>query len=415
MSDSESSGSVALASRFDITRIRLRHYRSIAGCDVRLGGLTLLVGPNGAGKSNFLDALRLTAQALTENLDNALRERGGIGEVRRRSRGHPTHFGVHVEFKADDAVGKYGFQVGAVSGGDFRVSREECEISWPGGDQTSMFADVDYSRTPAHFSIREGKIVSSSEQIMPRVAEDRLYLVAASGIGSFRTVYEGLANINVYNLNPDAMRHLQKPEAGDLLRRDGSNTASVLERLRRDRPESKERIEDYLNRVVDGVTRVDRRGFGSWETIEFKQKVAGDAAPWTFQATSMSDGTLRALGVLAALFAGSNGYFSPVGIEEPEAALHPAAAGLLLDALRDASSTRQVLVTTHSPDLLDSSTISPDELLAVRSMDGNTVIGYIDAAGQKALRESLYTPGELLRVDQIMPEVQDSSQLELFK
>ncbi|HYO70073.1 MAG TPA: AAA family ATPase, partial [Archangium sp.] len=42
-----------------LTRVQLRHYRSIEACDVRLGPLTFLVGPNGSGKSNFLDALKL--------------------------------------------------------------------------------------------------------------------------------------------------------------------------------------------------------------------------------------------------------------------------------------------------------------------------------------------------------------------
>lgn len=402
--------------KFSISRLRLRHYRSIAGCDIGLGNLTLLVGPNGAGKSNVLDSLRLVAQSLDENLDNALRERGGISEVRRRSRGHPTHFGIRVDFRSADVSGTFGFQVGAVSGGDFRVSREECRVRWPEPDPLiglgGSKARVSGER---HYELRDGIIVSSSEPVLPKVSEDRLFLVAASGIEAFRFVFEGLSNINVYNLNPDAMRDLRKPEAGDLLRRDGSNIASVLERLRRDYPDAKARIEEYLSRVVDGVQGVDRRGLGSWETIEFRQRVAGDTAPWTFQASSMSDGTLRALGVLAALLGGAPGRLSPVGVEEPEAALHPAAAGLLLDALRDASEARQVVVTTHSPDLLDSSTIAPDELLAVRSVDGDTVVGRVDAAGQKALRESLFTPGELLRVDQLAPEKVGSVQLELFK
>ena len=46
-----------------ITRVALRNYKSIAGCDVALAPLTILVGQNGAGKSNFLDALRSCARA----------------------------------------------------------------------------------------------------------------------------------------------------------------------------------------------------------------------------------------------------------------------------------------------------------------------------------------------------------------
>ena len=71
-------------------RIVLRNYKSIGNCDVRLGALTYLVGANGSGKSNFLDALHLVRDALSGSLDNALNERGGLTEVRRRSSGHPT-------------------------------------------------------------------------------------------------------------------------------------------------------------------------------------------------------------------------------------------------------------------------------------------------------------------------------------
>jgi predicted ATPase len=255
--------------------------------------------------------------------------------------------------------------------------------------------------------VRGGESLSGTEHPMPRPSKDRLYLVAASGLEPFRQVYDGLANMNFYKINPDSVRHLQKPQSGDLLRQDGSNIASVIERLRRESPETKQRIEEYLSRVVAGVVGVDRQGLGAWETVEFRQRVAGDAVPWTFPATSMSDGTLRALGVLCALLASTQTTNSPVGVEEPEAALHPAAAGILLDALRDASASRQVLVTTHSPDLFDSPTIQPDELLAVQSINGNTEIAPLDRAGQQVLRESLYMPGELLPANELIEDTED--------
>ena len=393
-----------VVSRFSISRLRLRHYRSIAACDVRLGPLTLLVGPNGSGKSNLLDALRLTAQSLSENLDNALRERGGINEVRRRSRGHPTSFGIEVSFDTDEDLGTYRFQVGAARGGDFRVTHEECRVV----SREPLTAD-------RFFVVRDGRLVESSEHPMPSVPADRLFLGPASGLDPFRDVFDGLSAINIYSVNPESIRHLQPPAAGDLLRRDGSNIASVLERLRRERPEVKQRIEDYLSQVVEGVTGVDRRGYGAWETVEFRQRVAGDEDPWTFQASSMSDGTLRALGVLVALFAGGPAVASPVGIEEPEAALHPVAAGVLLDALRDASERRQVMVTTHSPELLDSTGIGVSEILAVQAIRGDTIIGRVDAAGRRALKDALFTPGELLRANQLTPSGDEvPRQLELF-
>lgn len=391
--------------RFDISRVRLRHYRSIAACDVRLGPLTLLVGPNGSGKSNFLDSLRLVSQALDENLDNALRERGGVAEVRRRSTGHPNHFGVSLDFNAGALAGSYKFQIAAAAGGDYRVSHEDCVV------KTAEFG----GGGDAHFRVRDGVVVDSSLSVaLPPASSDRLYLVLMGGIEPFRSVFEGLSNVNIYNLNPGTMREMQKPDAGDLLRRDGANVASVLEGLRRAHPDVKTKIEEYLRLIVPGVISADRKGYGAWESLEFRQVVSGAPNSWFFPATSMSDGTLRALGVLTALFAPSDSGFSPIGIEEPETALHPAATGLLLEALRSASKTRQVLATSHSPDLLDSLLLQPDNFLAVRAEAGVTQIGPLDAAASGALLDSLYTAGELLRIDQLQPSV-GVEQLELFQ
>jgi len=74
-------------------RVVLSNYKSIKECSVSLGSLAFLVGQNGAGKSNFLDALRLVTESLNTSLEHALRERGGINEVRRRSSRHPTPVG----------------------------------------------------------------------------------------------------------------------------------------------------------------------------------------------------------------------------------------------------------------------------------------------------------------------------------
>ena len=152
---------------------------------------------------------------------------------------------------------------------------------------------------------------------------------------------------------------------------------------------------------------VDRRTIGPRETLVFRQEVRGAKDPWRFPATNMSDGTLRALGVLAALFQGfAMDGADPrlVGIEEPEIALHPAAAGVLVDGIRDAAERAQVLVTSHSPDLLDNDEISADSIVAVVLEHGETRIGPLDEVGRSALRKRLYTAGELLRMNQLDPD-----------
>ena len=169
----------------------------------------------------------------------------------------------------------------------------------------------------------------------------------------------------------------------------------------------KKHIEEYLEDVMPGVHAVDVKELGTMATLEFRQKIVGDEYPWRFSSNNMSDGTLRVLGILVALFQGDPDMQKRVplvGIEEPEIALHPAAAGVLLDALRDAAHKTQVITTSHSPDLLDDKHLDVDSILAVEAHDGNTVIAPVDEVGRSVVRDKLFTTGELLRRDQLQPD-----------
>lgn len=400
-----------------VSRVRLRNYKSIAACDVTLGPLALLVGPNGSGKSNFLDALRLVADALNGPLDHALRQRGGIDgvrhgidDVRRRSTGHPHNFAIQIDFQiAAGPSGQFAFEVAAKGGGGFEIKRERLVAHAPTLGGHSMSYDV-----------QRGEVIHCSFEHPLKAAPDRLYLVNLSGAGPFRQVFDALTSMGFYSLDPVQIRSIQSPDPGGTLLRDGSNIASVVWRLTQEDPDAMSLVREYLSKVVAGIHSVERVPVANKETLEFRQEVKGSRNPWRFYANSMSDGTLRALGVLVALFqrgVGDLGRVPLVGLEEPESALHPAAAGILLEALREASSHTQVIATTHSPQLLDSEEITDNQLLAVRADMGVTTIGQVDAAGRQAIREQLFTPGELLAQDQITPDsasVRDPEQVSLF-
>lgn len=391
-----------------IRKITIRNYKSIAVCELELPGLAFLIGPNGSGKSNLLDCFRFVSDSLKSSLDHALRDRGTIKEVRRRSGGHPNHFSLRLDFNLPGAdSGHLSFRIGARKDGGFEVQNEECKVS------TSLMQQH-------YYHVQSGKVIKSSLSFLPAALPDRLFLVAASGLPEFRPVFDALCRMEVYNLNPKEIQTMQKPDPGDLLRRDGSNIASVLQNLG---DSHRARVDEYLSRIVKGLSGAQTKILGSQETIEFRQAVKGQKHPWTFLASSMSDGTLRALGVLVAIFQNlRNESVSPnlIGLEEPEMALHPAASAVLLGALREASMNSQILVTSHSPDLLDNEDIPPESIFAVDNVDGITRIGPIDPAGRQMLRDKLFTPGELLRQNQIaadpaaLEDTRDDRQLNLF-
>lgn len=97
----------------------------------------------------------------------------------------------------------------------------------------------------------------------------------------------------------------------------------------------------------------------------FREKGFGQG--WT--SDDISDGTVRAVGLLAALF---DPTVDVTVIEEPENSLHPWAIRQFVEACRVASKTKQVILTTHSPVLLNH--ISPPEVWIVHRPEAETHI-----------------------------------------
>ena len=382
-----------------VRRVRLRNFRSIAWCDVELSNPTLLVGPNATGKSNFLDGLQFIGDALHSRLDYALRTRGGLDVVRRKSGGHPTHLTLRIDLTSPGSGdASYVFEIAAGSGGAYRVKEEVCKVSLPRPcDFHRRDDEVEFSGFEGQRSLRAP---ASDDLFLPRAGEE------------FKQVLDLLRGITVYAFDPVAMRQPQPPEPYEALARDGHNLGSVL----RKHPSS--RVSEYLAAIVPGVKRVEGAHTGGYDTFRFKQGVQGQKHPWTFPATSMSEGTLRALAVLVALLTESTQRPSLVAIEEIEAGLHPGAAGVLWDALLEASRCSQVIVSTHSPDLLDRDDLQDASLLGVSIQDGRTVIGPPSETDLRAVRDQLCTAGELMRQVRLQPdrrEVDEPPRQEMFR
>ena len=351
-----------------LRRVVIENYRSIESCNVELGPVTILVGPNGSGKSNFLDAIRFVSDALRTSLAQAIRDRGGIKEIRRRSPGDPDTFAIRLEFHLPNGhSGHYAFRLRFKGGAGFEVYREQLYVS-------------------GATRLRSGEPTKELALIRYPVAWD---------------VYRALARIAHYNLNPGRISDTQIPDDGDFLLGDGGNASSVLRALS---PVKVQRVERYLQQITPGVEGVESVTVGHKEVIRFHQRHGRMTN--AFYADSMSDGTLRAFAILLALFQSPDRPLPLIAIEEPEAALHPGTAAVFLDAFREVSDSTQVLITSHSPDLLDEIDLERETLLAVHSEDGNTQIAPIDQASRKVVRKGLYTPGELLRLNQLAPDQQ---------
>lgn len=373
-----------------IRRVYIENYKSIGKCAVILDPLTILVGPNGSGKSNFIDAIAFVQEALSGSIEGAFKQRAGIGAVRRLSGGHPTHIGIRLEMLLDrERWADYSFHIASREGQRYSVARERCRVGTIMGPEFQ-------------FEIKEGVFVREIPGIKPKMASDRLALFAASATDEFRPIYDFLTAMRFYSIAPARIRELQEPDAGDYLKKEGENAAAILKRIIQEkRGNDYERLCRLLSRVVRGIKHVEYRAIGNKETLKFKQDV-GLKSPWTFDAWNMSDGTLRVLGILLAVFQPAT--HTVIGIEEPEATVHPAASEVLVDVLRFAANERQIILSTHSPDILDQESLTDAQIRAVHMEKGTTTVAPIAASGRRAMREKLYTAGELLRNGELPPD-----------
>ena len=376
-----------------LTRIAIQDYRSIGECDVEPRQFTVLVGRNGAGKSNFLDALRLVADSVHTTLRQALYTRGGLCEVTRGKERGPKRFSIRLDFDLEGSTVCWACLVASGENEAVRVVREDCLVK-----------PRDALRRESFYSVRSGRVADSSVLSPPVATPENLYLSRASSTEEFRPVFDALSEVGIYSLNPAAIRGLQSPDPGWLLRGDGGNAATLLRGLENGRDGGKWRIEAYLSHVIPGLIGIAHRSIGPKHTIEFTQKVSGTKEPQRFLATDMSDGAIRAFGLLMALFQnGGDDSLRPrlIGVEEPEATIHPSIAGALVDCMLEAACSSQVIVTSHQHELLNGTEIPHESILVAEAESGETRIGPLGEVDRSVLRNGQYTAGELLRMDQL--------------
>ena len=373
-------------------------FRSIDLQDVEFGNPIFVVGRNGSGKSNFADTFAFLSEAMASPLQAVVEQRGGFSAVshRRSARGRLANVTLAVALEkpdSDTATAHYYVDLRPRRGYHFEVAKESCIVTRNDGQKDSFRRSTDKGSTDWS---------SSVESLAPAVEPNALALPLVGGDSRFRPVLRFLADMRTYRIEPAAMRAMQDPDGGVGLRADGGNVASVLRKIRRRSPEDDwKRICELLESVVPGTVGVRPKKHGNKLTLEFTQIGAG-ADPVKFEAFSMSDGTLRVLGLITAVF--QRPAPSLLVIEEPEASIHPGALGSILDVLKLASRSMQVVVTTHSPDVLDAKWIEDRHLRILSWEHGSTRIGRVSQAVRTALRKHLMGAAELVRSNALTAE-----------
>lgn len=368
-----------------LTRITASNYRSLGiGVDIALGRLTAFVGQNGSGKSNVVDIPRFVADAMSIGLEGAITKRHGISAVRRWSSGHPVNVSIGLELNEDNFAAKYSFVLASHSVHEYAVKEERAVVTIDG--------------VTSEYQIEDARWVSGPPDLRPNVGPLSLALPLVAGDERFKPLGDRLRNMAVYTIFPDVLREPQKYDPKKPMEQHGGNWISVLKD--QERPSWESELVAALGALTGEIDDIEVKPVGGHLFIRFRHGTWGRSnRPKWFEAAQESDGTLRIAGIVTALL--QHPALFLVGIEEPELTIHPGAIRLVFDYLQQASAVSQVLVTTHSPELLD--LLEPKYVRVVQRCEGITQVTRMDPSQEAVVRKGLLSLGEVLRTEGIRP------------
>ncbi|WGZ95853.1 MAG: AAA family ATPase [Candidatus Thiothrix putei] len=354
-----------------IKELKLKHWKSFDEATLYIDPLTIIIGTNASGKSNTLDALTFLHrvslgmgifQAIGGDV-NLPALRGGMEWVCLKPN---KQFSLEVITDGANSKQDYRYHLTVeVNGTKAEVLREELVLityrsrSEP-TEKTLFYTKHEESSTlgiPVYFSTGtqgRGKRVDLSRSYIVLSQTETLSLRKDVQEAS-RHVLAQLQRIFVFDPIPSHMRDYTP--LSDKLLADGSNIAGVLAGLETTRKTEVEKtLTSYLRVLPErDIVKVWTERVGKFQTdaMLYCEEGWSQAATHEIDARGMSDGTLRYLGIVAALLTREPG--SLLVIEEVDNGLHPSRAHVLLDMLKTLGKERNidVIVTTHNPALLD--------------------------------------------------------------
>ncbi len=362
-----------------LRKLQISNYRSLGRhVAVDFGRISVLIGPNGSGKSNVLDALSFVRDAVLQGLPAAITHREGIDSVRRHSSGHPYNVGISLNLMLSNRPASYAFEITGDRTEEYRVKSESATVRT--GHETHQF-----HRTQEEWNGPDG--------YAPRLDDEALELTALAGDTRFKPLAEFLGGICVYSIFPDVLRKPQPFDSASPMKRHGENWVSILRELLK--KVEKDDLISGLRELTGDIDGARVRSVAGFLVTEFRQVAQHDQnkrRKW-FPAGRQSDGTLRIAGLLTALL--QRPTMPVVGIEEPELTVHPGALPMVYDYLVQASELSQVVITTHSPIILDVADVERDHILVVDRGNGYTDVRRVSEQQLAPVRQKLLSLGDL--------------------
>jgi predicted ATPase len=387
-----------------IKRIHIENFKSFSEIDVELSRFNVVIGSNAAGKSNFISVFRFLRDIARNGIVNAIAMQGGAEYIRNAKIGNERDLVVQVVYEPDpredvlDRTDKggsvlevrscessYEFALHFNASGDgFSVVRDQlligCEVSSCNGRWkekntalgkgsirvSSEKGDVRYAvDIPPGCPLTENDIIPLFFR-GKRLPERTLLLETFYGypLPHFEKFFDRIA---VYDIDPKLPKKGVVITGKRELDENAGNLALVVKSIL-DNPEKKRKFSNLLRDTLPFVEDFSVQKFMDVSLIlTMRERYAKSR---DLPASSLSDGTIAIFAMIIALYFEEKPF---IIIEEPVSHIHPFLIARLMKMMKEASEKKQVMITTHSTEVVKHAALD-DILLISRDSEGFSII-----------------------------------------
>ncbi|PWI49498.1 ATPase [Candidatus Heimdallarchaeota archaeon B3_Heim] len=401
-----------------IKKIRVTNFKSFKDVKVDLEDISVVIGANASGKSNFIQIFKFLSDIANFGLCNALSMQGDVEFVRNIKIGSSENLNIRItgEFafrtfgrsENTEDVNYYGLEASEFDyefslgfngkNGDFSIVKDSLTLNCRLNELIFKPKDEEEG-----FTLQEEKPIGSCELILfqrkgklsyeliinEEEIRSRVGIISIAGLEKemlqgevpFQSllienphIFRGFANldklfrsISIYDFDPKLPKNAVPFTGKRELEPNGSNLAIVLNNILQD----KEKERKFINLITDLLPFIKNYQVEKFADKYLMSKYCEKySVDHYFPASLMSDGTINITALIVALIFDEKPF---IIIEEPERNIHPFLISKILNIIREASEKKQIIITSHNPELVRNADLN-SILLIARDEEGFSII-----------------------------------------
>lgn len=344
-----------------IKRIKAKNFKSFNNIDIELDKFNILIGNNASGKSNFVKLLKFIKNILPDGFEDAVSQAGGI-EFFKNFNNQEKPFELTVEFAVNEKYDEdghppaKGYLINSIRydltmplQNEIIIEEEKLSILGTCDYNEELPKEILYHKKNGEISISDDDVITDVPNLFPL-----FYLLKDLNkkdnwrdynYFNFRDFESFVKNIHFYDFETNACKSPSPAESKKALSENGSNLAKIIESILANE-EDKNKFINAISYILDYVDNINAtKEINAYTAYNILEKYSNRYLPSGF----LSDGTVNIVALIVAMFF----QHSAISVfEEPDRGIHPNLIQKLVDLMKEAAYKKQIIITTHNPQVV---------------------------------------------------------------